>query len=783
MADTSLDNFPAGSGTAETPEDFGDDAASLVKRYLTEIRVYDNGVKPWTDCVKNILNRYRNKWATPDFGQRRRYALLWSTVQTQIPAMFAHVPIPIVERRWKDSEDITASICAEVLQRAITYELERDEFEASVTGSVFDYIIAGRGVVWLRKEVDQGKPIDDGDTNGETGEEADENASEAGSDKTNEEVVREVLDERICVDEVPWSDFGHTLARNWKEVTIVWRKLYMTRDQLIARFGSKLGNLVELDYMPTTVSDDKTFQLPPHLYKLATVYEVWDKTTREAIWIALGYKDAPLDRKKDPLELQDFFPCPRPIYTSIDTTSLIPLPDYMMWEDQAKEVDNLTERLGKLISAARVRGAYDASFVELQQLFQESIENDMVPVQKWAEFANKGGIKGSIDFVPLEGFITAITELFNAREQAKRDAAEINGIGDILRGQNAGPEKTATESRISGQFGTLRLQDRQKEIQRFCRDIIRMMGELIAQGFLPETLEQMTGIVLPTAAEKQLAQNVVDQDKAYQAWKTTQGASPNSSGLSQPGLVPQSAPPSGPSGTPATSQPMNGQTSMPGSNVVPFQPQPPQPIPQDQVFAAGETLKKPTWDDVLARLRDDRLRSFTIDIETDSTIVADEESQKQTVSEFFSNIGSFMTAMLPVIQQAPEIGPFAVQMLKYGARRFEAGREMETVIDEMGDKLLQRLAQPQPPTPDPKVQAAQAQVQIAQTKAAGQMQIEQQKALAEIQQDQWESQSNMQLRQSQAAADAQLEQQKAQTDMQIALVKATHPASFKGGLP
>jgi len=535
------------SGSAETPEDFGDDAAGLVKRYLTEIRVYDRGVKDWQEKVKKIVERYRNTRVSQDLTARRKYALLWSTIQTQTPALFARVPVPVVERRWKDAEDVIASTAAEVLDRALTYTLEMGQFKPAVDGSVFDYQIAGRGVVWLRKEVDHGDPIENDE-------------GEANDPESEEEVVREVLNERIAVDEVPYSDFGHNLGRNWKEVHLVWRRIYMSREQLRARFkgktkdGQPIADQVELDHMPVEVTKDQETPLPPHLYKLATVYELWDKTTKEAIWVAVGYKDAPLDRQADPLGLTDFFPCPRPIWSSLDTTSLIPMPDYCQWEDQAREVDDLTQRIHRLIGAARVRGGYDATIPELAQLFEESIELDFIPINKWMEFASKGGLKGSMDFIPLENFITALSQLYEAREQAKRDASEINGVGDIIRGQNAGPEKTATESRISGQFGTLRLQDRQKEIQRFCRDIIRMMGEMIAEGFLPETLQQMTGIVLPTALEKQMAQGLVDQDKAYQAWKSQQG---------QAGPASNAGPSNGPSTAPPTPSPAAAAGSMP----------------------------------------------------------------------------------------------------------------------------------------------------------------------------------------------------------------------------
>lgn len=525
------DGITADGGNAETPKDFGTSPAALVNRYLTQVNIYDAQMKGYTDDVNSIFRRYRNQTLANANGGTdqvltKRYSLLWSTIQTEQPALFTNIPVPVVERRWKDDEDILAQTAAEILDRALVYTLDEAEFKPAVESSVFDFLMAGRGQIWLRKEVDQGDEIPAPDSEG----------NDVG-DETNgdEQPVREITDERLCIDAVAWNSFGHNLGRNWKEVYLVWRILYLTRDQLVARFGD-VGNKVDLDYVPTTTNPNKIDDENPSLYKLATTYEFWDKTTKKATWIALGYKEAPLDEKPDPLGLRDFFPCPRPIFSSMDTTSLIPIPDFDMWRDQANEVDVLTARLHRLISACQVRGVYDARFDEIARLFEDGLETDMIPVDKWADFAAAGGLQASMDFAPLETIITAIGELYQAREQAKKDAAEISGVADIMRGQNTGPEKSATEARISGQYGTLRLQDRQGEIQRFCRDIVRMMGELIAEGFTPETLEAMTGYKLPTEAEKQAAQMLVDQDAQFQLYQLQQKAA-------QPPQAPPGAPP------------------------------------------------------------------------------------------------------------------------------------------------------------------------------------------------------------------------------------------------
>lgn len=203
-------------------------------------------------------------------------------------------------------------------------------------------------------------------------------------------------------------------------------------------------------------------------------------------------------------------------------------------------------------------------------------------------------------------------------------------------------------------------------------------------------------------------------------------------------------------------------------------PPPPQPVDPSALWAAQETLMKPTWDDVLGLLHNDRLRSFTIDIETDSTIAADDIAEKQSVSDFVGILGSFMSQMLPVVQQTPELAPLAMEVLKYAARRYKAGRQMETIIDETADKLLQKASHP-PATPqDPKIIAAQMMAQAKIMQGQDEIQIEREKAAANVQLKQQEAQATMGLRQAQAQADASLETAKATTDAQIAALKAIH---------
>ena len=140
------------------------------------------------------------------------------------------------------------------------------------------------------------------------------------------------------------------------------------------------------------------------------VYEIWSLTDKTVYWIAEGY-DFLCDRKDDPLNLENFFPCPRPLFANATTGTLTPVPDYIEYQDQAIQIDELTQRISMLSKACKIAGVYNAQAKDVQRLLNESVENELIPVDDWAAFAEKGGVEGQISFLPLKDIIGVINEL------------------------------------------------------------------------------------------------------------------------------------------------------------------------------------------------------------------------------------------------------------------------------------------------------------------------------------------------------------------------------------
>jgi hypothetical protein len=102
-------------------------------------------------------------------------------------------------------------------------------------------------------------------------------------------------------------------------------------------------------------------------------------------------------------------------------------------------------------------------------------------------------------------------------------------------------------------------------------------------------------------------------------------------------------------------------------------PKPPQPPEMPNVV---------TIDQVMQLMRDDRMRGFRIDIETDSTIQADENEYKQRLGEMVTGVGMFIEKVMPAAEAHPELAPFLGEMLLTVTRGYRVGRQMEGALED-----------------------------------------------------------------------------------------------------
>lgn len=640
-----------------------------VQYYLNHIAAYDREFASWETRAKKILKRYRDDTRnSQDSGSR--FNILWSNVQTLKAATFARLPKPDVSRRFRDNDQV-GRVASLLLERALDYEITHyPDYRETLTAALYDRFLPGRGVAWVRYEpkFKQG---------------------EAQITEDEESPSDEMLDyECAPCDYVHWRDFGHNVARTWEETCIVWRKVYMTRPMLRERFGDEIAKKIPLDSEPNEMKNASREGVD----KRAMIIELWDKETGKAVWLSKSFNEF-LDEQDDPLQLEGFYPCPKPLYSTITNESLVPVPDFALYQDQANSLDILSDRIDGLVKALQVKGVYDAASPELARLFTEANNNDLIPVKNWMAFAEKKGLAGAIDMVDLTPIAGALIQAYQAFEQVKGQIYDITGISDIVRGQSVASE-TATAQQIKGQYASLRLKSYQDDVARFATHMIQLKAQIICQLFDPQTILMMS-------AADQLSP--VDQQ-----------------------LVPQA----------------------------------------------------------LELLRNEPMRSFRIEISTDSLIMMDESQEKQDRMEFLSAVSSFLEKAVQASQVAPQIVPLSLDMLKFGVGAFKIGKSMEGQIDQTAQQFKEQLEQQQqqpqqPPPPDPEEMKMQHQMQMDQAKMQAQAQSDQMKLQAEAQFKQADQQHQAQIEMARMDHETQLKAVDAQSTQMIEQAKMDADADLK----
>jgi hypothetical protein len=465
------------------------------------IASYERTFKEWEGRADKIVKRYRDDQRSRN-NPNAKFNILWSNVQTITPAVFARLPRPDVSRRFRDNDPI-GRVASMMLERALEYEIEHyGDYASAMKQSVQDRLLGGRGTAWVRYEPhivgEEGGEADGAPDDGfQVTEDIDEAETEGGIHKEDQERIEY---ECAPVDYVHWRDFGLTVARTWEEVTAVWRKVYMGRPALVERFGEELGGKIPLDTKPDT---SKTYnEKMGEGASEAVVYEIWDKTTGQVIWLNKSMGRI-LDTRDDPLQLENFWPCPKPMFSTLTTDSLIPVPDFVLYQDQARQLDTLADRIDGFIQALKVRGVYDASEPSLARLFSEGENNALLPVKNYGAFSEKGGLVGAINLVDIKPIAEGLNMAYQAMEQVKGQIYEIMGIADIQRGQTD-PNETLGAQIIKSNNASGRLKTMQHDVVNFATALLQIKAQIICQHFTDDTIVKISGAMQLSPQDQQL---------------------------------------------------------------------------------------------------------------------------------------------------------------------------------------------------------------------------------------------------------------------------------------
>ena len=692
-----------------------DGTPKQLQEYLSCIAAYEREFRKWESRAERIVKRYRDEDRPSNKTALSRFNILWSNVQTLVPATFSKLPQPDVSRRFRDNDPI-GRVAALILERGLDFEIQHyADYRTTLRQCVHDRFLCGRGTMWVRYEPHF--------------RDAQSPEGTQITEDTDGTPLQEELDyECAPLDYVHWKDFGHNVARTWEEVIQVWRWVYMGEEAVAERFGKDWAKKIPYDASPDELKRSGAYNRSGDegVRRQAKICEFWNKQTGTVCWFSKSLKEI-VDERDDPLRLQEFFPCNRPLYATLTNDSLVPVPDFALYQDQAKSLDILADRIDGLCKMLQLKGVYDGSADSaLARLFTEGENGTLMPVKNWAAFAEKAGLKGQIDVYDLTPLVQALQTAIEAMEQQKNQVYEITGISDIIRGQTEASE-TATAQQIKGQYASLRLRSLQDEVAQFATDALRLKAQVICGKFAPSTIAAISAVEQLTEEDKQHVYTM------------------------QPG-------------------PMDPMTGQPGQ-------------PQPMMGANGEPIPNGTAMKLLlgaARLQNPEedspnpLRSFRIDVAADTLVQIDEQREKQDRMEMLTAFGAYLKNAAEVGAMAPQMVPLLVEVGKFGLTAFKVGKQIEGTFDQALDQLKQAAQQQMAnPQPDPAVEAEKAKLEVVKEK--GQMDIEVAKTKAAI--DMQKMQGEQQMQQSQMAIDQQQQQQDMAFQQQKAGMQQQHAAA------
>jgi hypothetical protein len=687
------------------------------KAWLNLLKESEEAFEEWNfhcDRIeKNLASIIR--LAADEPARTKEYQMFWANTEVLKPSIYAKPPVPVVAPKFKDRRPVYQQ-ASELLERCCIVAFDLTRINDLMLLVRDDLSTLSRGVAWCRYE--SGK--DDG----------------AYYDS-----------ERVCIDFKGRRDFLHSISRNWREVTWVAAASYLTRTEARERFKKHSGDAYqEAEYR---VDKDSEAIGGADKRERAKFWEIWSKGDRRVVWVSEGCDDI-LDEDDPHLDLQNFFPCPKPAYGVVQPGSLIPVPDALQYRDQLQEINLLTAKIHALSDELVARGFYPAGGSELSEAIQTAVKSHtpgqlLVPIANWASF---GGTKDVIIWWPIEQIVTTIQGCVLLRKQVIDDIYQLTGLADIMRG-DTDPNETLGAQQLKTQYGTTRIRDKQQELVRFARDLVEITSEIMTEKFEDATLVEMSQTQLPMQrdVEQQITQ-IVQRMQVEQA----QGAQM----LQQP------------------QQPQQPQdSSQPGQDPRQQALQMMQQRQQQAQMEIYQLQQQPTIEQVLRFLKDNRAKSFVLDIETDSTIMADENAEKAARNEFAQVLGNLLPQIAQLIQADPQNATFAGDILKFFTAPYRVGRSLDSSIDELAERYKAKGDQGQ--ADDPQTAMGKIQLQIEQMKdntARQKIAAETQVQMAKLQQDsqhkQWELANDRQIAQMKVSSqlgDQQAEMQRTQAQM------------------
>lgn len=661
----------------------------------------------------------------------RRLNVWWYCINTLLPAYYSSTPRAEVNLR-KRTGGLPYELGSVILERNTQFAMDTHfDFDKVGYNAALQFLLTGQGVLWARYAAkfetileemaviqDPTGQLIDGNGQPYTGDTSILQPGEGNILMASLEVERKVK-EKAVLDVVQYNDYNCSDARTEDEIEWQSRRAFLDRDQAEQLFGRDVADDLVYDSFPEVMKKDLARKDDKYEGK-AELHEIWCEATNKVYWLQKTGEKAIIESSEPPTKFEKFYPC-SVISQSTDPDSVVPVSDYAHVRDQILEVERLTTRIHAVTQAIRTNFLYDAAMgPTVEQLFAGDLKG--TPIINWPSYKGRGGLQAGVEFYPVEPFVNALNVLQGARGAALQQLYETLKVSDLLRGTSE-QYKSATANRLESQWSSLGLVVRQNMFSKFISDAISNLGTIIAEQFEPETILE-----------------IGDADA-----------------LIEPTIYIPPPPPAPP-------MPEMGPEGMPPGDTGMMPPMAPPPPPAPDPLQLIDDMKQ----QIIALLRDNKKRSYRIQIATDSMIAIDQQQQQKDGAMLIQQAGQFFDQMRGLVDQYPPLLDFSISLFQNMIKTMKGGKELDGIftkaMQQVGEiaKAKEEAAK-QPPPPDPTTMEVQGRLQIAQVESQAKIQVMQMEMQDKSTKNQLAYQ-DQQLKMQRDQLSAQLDIQKQQTD-------------------
>lgn len=600
----------------------------------------------WRAQIASAKTAARSYWSDADKCAReyceknKYYNIFYSNVSILDATLNLANPRPDIQRRFlKNMEadkkkSVLYSTVAKILNCGVECVSDLSEVNEVMKNDVHNANVTGSGIAWISYE------------------------PRIYTDKMG---VEHIASQDIKCDYLKYNEYLCSSAEKEQDIWWVARRHLLTRNDIYERFGYSADDN-ELSYKPD--DSDETAQ------KRAEVWEIWDKADKHRIFIMLGHAQKQLlEDTKDPYTLDSFFPCDCLTFVT-EENSVVPVAEYMLYEKQADSLEKVCKKISDNQKSVKYVGVIGSQDKSIAQDITRAKDGEVLSIPVISDV--QGNVNNMVGSLPIDPVVNLLGTLEAQKAQTIQNIYELTGISDIMRGATD-PRETAKAQQIKGVFGSLRFQDRQKQVQNHRKNIYRIIAEIIAEHYDINTIYEMTGIILPRQEQKA---QIEAQVKALQAQQVQI------------------------------------------------------PLALQEQYKVME--ENPTWEEVLEVLRSDKLRNYTVEIETTATAF----DNKEELTEAINNLTNTYVNMcqLAATLNSPELVKGFIPVIKMNLSNCRVSssiaRQLEEAIDGAYREMNDKLNAPQPPTPEQ--MKINADMQLQQAKLNNDSQLEMKRLEVEL---------------------------------------------------